>query len=101
MSSLPDVSSLPIDQMLELQEEISNRIAKLRAEEKGQALTKVRELVQQYALTSDEVFGGRTAKRKAVASEPKYRNPATGQTWTGHGRAPDWIVGQDRTKFAI
>jgi DNA-binding protein H-NS len=31
----------------------------------------------------------------------KYRNPATGETWTGRGKAPKWIEGQDRNKFAI
>jgi DNA-binding protein H-NS len=31
----------------------------------------------------------------------KYRDPATGQTWTGRGKAPKWIEGQDRTPFVI
>ena len=28
---------------------------------------------------------------------PKYRDPATGQTWTGRGKAPKWIDGKDRS----
>ena len=37
---------------------------------------------------------------------PKYRNPATGDTWTGRGRAPAWIKeaeekGKSRDKFLI
>ncbi|MEX3635981.1 H-NS histone family protein [Paraburkholderia sp. BR14320] len=33
---------------------------------------------------------------------PKYRDRASGATWSGRGRAPAWIAGaQDRTKFLI
>jgi DNA-binding protein H-NS len=32
---------------------------------------------------------------------PKYRDPATGNTWTGRGKAPKWIDGKDRAKFLI
>jgi len=32
---------------------------------------------------------------------PKYRDPATGKTWTGRGKAPKWIDGKDRSKFLI
>ncbi|ALL71302.1 Low-complexity acidic protein (plasmid) [Paraburkholderia caribensis MBA4] len=33
---------------------------------------------------------------------PKYRDPATGATWSGRGRAPAWLAGtKDRTAFLI
>ena len=33
---------------------------------------------------------------------PKYMNPKTGETWSGHARAPGWIAGvKDRTKFLL
>jgi DNA-binding protein H-NS len=41
----------------------------------------------------------RQGKREKVA--PKYRNPETGDTWTGRGREPGWIKGKDRGEFAI
>ena len=31
----------------------------------------------------------------------KYRNPVTGETWTGRGKAPLWIVGKERETFLI
>lgn len=42
--------------------------------------------------------------RKAVPV--KYRHPETGDTWTGRGRTPRWIVeaekaGADRSSFAV
>ena len=33
---------------------------------------------------------------------PKYRDPKTGATWSGHARPPAWIASaRDRTKFLI
>ena len=46
----------------------------------------------------------KAAKRaaKATIGEPKYRDPATGKTWTGRGKPPTWIAGaQDRGAFLI
>ncbi|WP_425126899.1 H-NS histone family protein [Burkholderia cepacia] len=31
----------------------------------------------------------------------KYRNPETGETWSGRGRAPVWIAVQNRKQFRI
>jgi DNA-binding protein H-NS len=36
-----------------------------------------------------------------VKVAPKYRNQATGETWTGRGKPPKWIQGQDRDQFLI
>ena len=32
----------------------------------------------------------RSTKGKKVA--PKYRDPATGETWSGRGKAPKWLA---------
>ncbi len=31
-------------------------------------------------------------KAKKQPSPPKYRDPASGKTWTGHGKRPGWFV---------
>jgi len=31
----------------------------------------------------------------------KYRNPETGDTWTGRDKEPVWIRGQDREAYLI
>ncbi len=36
--------------------------------------------------------GAKTAKGKKLVLTPKYREPATGKTWNGHGKRPGWIV---------
>ena len=67
-----------------------------------------RELVAEFGLTVQDVFpSGRGASKsgnKASSGNkvaPKYRDPATGQSWTGRGKAPKWIDGQDRAKYLI
>ncbi|WP_441295522.1 H-NS histone family protein [Massilia brevitalea] len=33
--------------------------------------------------------------------QAKYRDPDSGATWTGRGRAPRWLNGRDKEKFLI
>ncbi|SDI06028.1 H-NS family DNA-binding protein [Paraburkholderia phenazinium] len=42
--------------------------------------------------------GGKRSARRFV---PKYLNPVTGATWSGRGRKPAWLIGQDLEKFLI
>jgi DNA-binding protein H-NS len=47
------------------------------------------------------VFETRVTPAKSVGA-PKYRDPASDKTWTGKGRAPNWIVGaKNRDRFLI
>jgi DNA-binding protein H-NS len=39
---------------------------------------------------------------KTAQSVAKYRDPKSGVTWSGHGRAPGWIASvKDRSKFLV
>ncbi|MGE8454289.1 MAG: H-NS family nucleoid-associated regulatory protein [Pseudomonadales bacterium] len=40
-------------------------------------------------------------KAKGSVGAPKYRDPATGATWTGRGKPPNWINGKVRESFLI
>jgi DNA-binding protein H-NS len=47
---------------------------------------------------------GTTATKRPVA--PKYRHPTSGETWSGRGKAPRWLVaaeaaGSQRGEFLI
>ncbi len=43
---------------------------------------------QAKGFSLDELFGKRS---KTVKGQAKYRNPESGETWSGRGRAPQWI----------
>lgn len=88
-----------------LQERVAleTRIEQARQREISQAVSQVRALVAEFGLTAQDVFPAGKARSSMAGSKvaPKYRDPATGSTWTGRGKAPRWIDGQDRSKFLI
>lgn len=66
----------------------------------------IRAKVAEYGLTEKDIFGGRRgragAKKPTVTVEAKYRDPKTGATWSGRGRAPAWIKdAKNRNRFLI
>ena len=91
-------------ELLQQREVLERAIAEARQNEISSAVTKVRELVAEYGLTAQDIFPGRGAKAAGKATSKvaaKYRDPATGQTWTGRGKAPKWIDGKDRGNYLI
>lgn len=69
--------------------------------EKATAVAQARNLAAQYGLTAEDVFPAASTKSTGNVGQPKYRDPATGVTWTGRGKPPNWILGKDRTPFLI
>ena len=63
----------------------------------------IQSLIAEFELTPQDVFPPARSRSTVAGTKvaPKYRDPATGQTWTGRGKPPKWIQGQDRAKFAI
>jgi DNA-binding protein H-NS len=91
-------------ELIAQRQELEDRIAALKAEEGENALTQIRAIIAEYGFTADQVFGrakGAKAKSDRAPVAAKYRHPVTGSTWSGRGKAPRWIAGQDRDKFAI
>jgi len=104
-------------------EQIKDRMKKLQAQadaliaKKAQTIVnQIRELMLKHGLTTADIESNAAVRRAAktsaahksgikaraekAAGVPKYLDPKTGATWTGHGRAPSWIAGaKDRTKF--
>lgn len=80
--------------------------AQIEAAQKSHAqegIAKAKAIIAEYSLTKEDVFGG-SAKRGRKASgsvASKYKDPISGATWTGRGKAPKWIDGNDRSQFII
>jgi DNA-binding protein H-NS len=94
-----------LQELLAQREALEKQIAEQRKSEMDTALNKVRELVKEFGLTESDVFGKNksTTSSKATGKKvaPKYRDPATGNTWTGRGIAPKWLQGKDKAQFLI
>jgi DNA-binding protein H-NS len=89
-------------ELMAQKEALEKQIIEVKAREKAEGVAKAMAIIEQYKLTAADIFA-----RKGMAGSPggkvaaKYRNPATGETWTGRGKAPKWIEGQDRSRFTI
>ncbi|AOV00524.1 H-NS histone family protein [Delftia tsuruhatensis] len=79
--------------------ELDAQIAQAQAEAKAEGIATARALIQEHGLTAADVFP--QGKAKGSVGAPKYRDPATGATWTGRGKPPTWIVAKDRTTYQI
>ncbi len=90
-------------ELLQQREALEQQIGEARRRELADAIAKVRAMIAEYGLTAQDVFPAGRARVAGTGAKvaPKYRDPATGQTWTGRGKAPKWIQNQGRQKFAI
>ena len=80
-------------------EEIEQRIAAVKKEERSNAIAQARSIIESYELTVDELFGRKSSAAKKLP--PKYRVPETGKTWSGKGPTPRWLEGKNREEFLI
>ena len=90
-------------ELLKQREALEQQINEARRQELAGAIAQVRALVAEYGLSQDDVFPATRARSVSSGTKvaPKYRDPATGQTWTGRGKAPKWIQDKDRAQFVI
>ena len=77
------------------------QIEAARKSEIGTAVQQIKGLITTYGLTQDDIFPQAKAKATRGSVDPKYRDPETGQTWTGRGKPPKWIQDQNRDMFLI
>ena len=101
-------------------ENIQAKIAKLQSQAeaiaKGQSSTvleKIRAFMETHGVTTADItsyVGGKRRGGKVMASTTgkqnaggaKYRDPKSGASWSGRGRAPAWLAGaKDSSKFLI
>ena len=90
-------------ELLAQRAELEKKIEAERAIERAKALTTVRELCAEHGITADDLAPSASKGKPRVtgAVPAKYRDPATDATWTGRGKEPTWIRGQDRAAFLI
>jgi DNA-binding protein H-NS len=85
----------------------------LMTKETAKVLKTIHELMGKHGLTAADINGHVGGKRRAKkpgvntvgkksAAAVKYRDPKTGATWSGHGRAPGWIASaKNRDRFLV
>lgn len=83
--------------------ELREQLAQQKNNERVQAISSAKELIKTFQLTAAELglSGKKTLARKErpmgdkrVSVAPKYKDPASGKTWTGRGKTPAWLAAQ-------
>ena len=94
-----------LKELLAQREALETKIAELRASELTETIAKVRALIDEFGLTSEDVFPRTSSSRKTTKTSAKvaakYRDPASGKEWSGRGLAPKWIAGRNKADFLI
>ena len=91
----------------ELQAEREKLDAEIKVKQdaqKASVIAQIKTVVDTYSIPVDELveaLGGLKSKRKGIKAKQKFRDPASGATWSGRGKEPAWIKGQNRDNFLI
>ena len=71
---------------------LEKQIEETQQRERSDAIAKVKSLMADYGLTIADLSGRAKGVPKAPSKvAAKYRNKATGETWSGRGLKPKWL----------
>ena len=87
-----------LQELLSQRAELERQIAETQRQERAEAIATIRQLMSDFGLSAQDLTAGRGGLRAAGGEEgqrakvpAKYRNPATGESWTGRGLQPKWL----------
>jgi DNA-binding protein H-NS len=84
-----------LNELLAQKAALEKQIIDAQREEKSAAIAQVKALMSQHSLTLADLGNARAAavvKRGGGCKvAPKYRDSATGDTWSGRGLQPKWL----------
>jgi DNA-binding protein H-NS len=95
-----------LKELIAQREALDEQISQTKERERSEAVAKVKSLMSEYGLTMADL-SMRTPKAVKVSKvAAKYRNQATGETWSGRGLQPKWLkaaitAGAKLTDFAV
>ena len=93
--------------------QLTAKLAAAKTEAKAGAIAEVKATMAEHGLTVADVCGTLSAVKSSAGTGKKtgpvavkYRNAATGDTWTGRGQTPNWLKaefakGMSRDDFKI
>ncbi len=99
-----------LQELLEQKAAIERQIIETQREERASAIAQIKTLMSQHGLTVADLTSRPQAasKRSATTGKvpAKYRDSATGNTWSGRGLQPNWLksalaAGKSLSDFAV
>jgi DNA-binding protein H-NS len=94
-------------ELLAQREKLEKQIEEAKEREFTTVVEDIKQKMADYGVTLADLGiaagrGGKLGKVRARAGvAPKYRDPNSGSTWSGRGKPPKWIAGQNRDQFLI
>lgn len=117
------VSVARLQELLAKKASLDREIAETQRKERSSAIEHIRTLMEQYGIVAADLSGRgkrrgrppatvaaktstRSSKLKGKKVAPKFRNKATGETWSGRGLKPKWLAaalasGKKLSDFAV
>jgi len=82
-----------VSELLAQKAAIERQIVEAQRNERAAAISRVRELMSEHGLSLADLSGKTATKTKRTGAKvaPKYRDAATGNTWSGRGLQPNWL----------
>lgn len=83
-----------LKELLAQKEALDREIELRKKQDRAEAIAKVRALMDEYGLSLSDLSMRGAAKPAAKPGGKvavKYRNSATGDTWSGRGLQPNWL----------
>ncbi|MBC8058969.1 MAG: H-NS histone family protein [Rhizobiales bacterium] len=83
-----------LQELIAQKDALEREIERTRQQDRSEAITQIRTLMEQYGLTAADLLGRGAAKPRAGGGKKvaaKYRDSATGNTWSGRGLQPRWL----------
>jgi len=98
-----------LQELIAQKDALEKEIERTKQQSRADAVAKVRALMQEYGLTSADLAGKVSVKPRAGKGNKvaaKYRNTATGETWSGRGLQPKWLkaalaAGRQLSDFSV
>jgi len=85
-------------------EDLLRQAEAARMAETATVISEIKTRMAEYGITLADLGGGAKRASARAGAGVKYRNPATGATWSGRGRPPHWLTdeltkGRNRDEF--
>jgi DNA-binding protein H-NS len=90
-----NLTDMSVEQLQNLNDQISREIKIRRARDKKEVLLKIRAMAAAGGYTLEELVAGANSLDQTKTVRPisaKYRPNKVDLTWTGRGRQPRWVV---------
>jgi DNA-binding protein H-NS len=95
------VEEMTLQELIALRKSLDERISNKQEQERERFISEMKERAEQLGFDLGTMFGVAPPQRRARGSSSsgavaspraKYRDPATGATWSGRGRMAGWLA---------